>query len=229
MSSETAISTRQRILNCSQHLFNSRGERNITTNHIAAELSMSPGNLYYHFRNKNDIIGALYGDHQKQLLNIVSLPQQGEFGFEEKAKLLERLSASLWDFRFFYRDIEHILNTSQDISAAHKQTFNIVYKQTIALHQMFIAKGLLQASSTELRDLTYNVWIVLTNWISFLCTTSTITAADQSSQPYVQHAVYQILALEKPYMTALALKDYDALSQQYFVDLSQLYDIKSCE
>lgn len=40
-------STRDRILQASLHLFNTQGERNITTNHIASHLGMSPGNLYY--------------------------------------------------------------------------------------------------------------------------------------------------------------------------------------
>ena len=60
------MNTKEKIIHTSISLFNENGERAITTNHIASSLGMSPGNLYYHFKNKEDIIRhifALYRDH----------------------------------------------------------------------------------------------------------------------------------------------------------------------
>ncbi len=47
--------TKARIVEASLELFNQHGERAMTTNHIAAHLGISPGNLYYHSRNKEEI------------------------------------------------------------------------------------------------------------------------------------------------------------------------------
>jgi len=48
--------TRGRIVDAAIQLFNERGVAAVTTNHVAGHLKISPGNLYYHFRNKEEIV-----------------------------------------------------------------------------------------------------------------------------------------------------------------------------
>jgi len=52
--------TKSRILDTALALFNERGTANVTTNHISEALNMSPGNLYYHFRNKAAIVREIF-------------------------------------------------------------------------------------------------------------------------------------------------------------------------
>jgi AcrR family transcriptional regulator len=50
------MKTKDRILDVSIELFNKNGVVAITTNHIAKAMNISPGNLYFHYDNKEEII-----------------------------------------------------------------------------------------------------------------------------------------------------------------------------
>lgn len=68
MNKETRPNTYNRILDAALKLFNEESERNTTTNHIASHLGISPGNLYYHFRGKDEIIIQLHRRYSSRMM-----------------------------------------------------------------------------------------------------------------------------------------------------------------
>jgi AcrR family transcriptional regulator len=89
------MSTRDRIIETAVNLFNDCGTRRITTNHIARAAGISPGNLYYYFRNKEEIIRAVL-----DLMNRVGpeeyahirekYPQGSPNGFSETFLMIQK-------------------------------------------------------------------------------------------------------------------------------------------
>ena len=123
------MKTKDRILQISLQLFNERGERAVTTNHIAAELGISPGNLYYHFRNKQEIIKELMEQYQKETLDMLSLPDDRGVNANDKIRYFQVLSSQLWEYRFLHRDVYHLIENNDDFRKIYPRFAGKVMQQ----------------------------------------------------------------------------------------------------
>lgn len=104
--------TRQRIIDRSIQLFNRYGLRNVAIDHIAAELDISPGNLTYHFPRKQDLISATLGLLQERMRAAVERPEKIR-SLHEAAEYMISIYRALWDFRFFFNALTHLLADPQ--------------------------------------------------------------------------------------------------------------------
>ena len=99
--------TAERILEVTLELFNRFGEPNVSTTVISAELGISPGNLYYHYPAKDELINALFDRYERALNDL--LPAADDVTNVEDAWLfLHLLFELLWQHRFIYRDINDL-------------------------------------------------------------------------------------------------------------------------
>ncbi|MBJ9721849.1 TetR/AcrR family transcriptional regulator [Acinetobacter calcoaceticus] len=229
MSQPKALKTKDRILQISLQLFNERGERSVTTNHIAAELGISPGNLYYHFRNKHEIIKELMYQYQAETLELLSLPDDRPLTTNDKINYFQVLSGQLWSYRFIHRDVYHLVESNEDFKKIYPRFAGQVMQQGQKIYQAFVDAGLMKMTASEIEALIINLWIVLTNWTNFLYMSGHISDNNHLEEKWVWQALRQMVFLEGPYLMGESRATYEQLLESLgpsdlFASLSSLKD-----
>ncbi len=97
--------TKQRIVDTAERLFNEAGTGAVSTNHIAASMRISPGNLYYHFGNKDEIVIAALERLASAIDAAWSAPSDGDVAGDRLQAGLERTLEALEEHRFLAREV----------------------------------------------------------------------------------------------------------------------------
>jgi len=219
------IKTSERIVQNSLELFNQQGERSISTTHIAAHMEISPGNLYYHFPNKQAIIAVLFSEYEALVDSFLRPPQGRAATVEDKRFYLKELLSAMWGYRFLHRDLEHLLDSDPELAARYRRFSQRCVIQGAAIYEGFVAAGILKMDRVQIESLTLNAWIILTSWVRFLCTTR--ENSNHLSEQAVKRGVYQVLVLEAGFVTDEAREQVNALFDEFYVPLAQaLEDVK---
>ncbi|WP_191489422.1 TetR/AcrR family transcriptional regulator [Pseudomonas sp. FEN] len=213
------IKTSERIVQNSLDLFNQQGERSVSTNHIAAHMDISPGNLYYHFPNKQAIIAVLFAEYEALVDSFLRPPQGRAATIDDKRFYLKALLAAMWRYRFLHRDLEHLLESDAELAARYRRFSQRCLIQGQAIYAGFVEAGILGMDRVQIEALTLNAWIILTSWVRFLSTTR--ENADHLSEESIKRGVYQVLVLESGFVTAQSRAAVDKLLNEFYVPLAQ--------
>jgi AcrR family transcriptional regulator len=204
--------TRERILETALTLFNRFGEPHVTTADIAGEMEISPGNLYYHFRNKDQVIAELFAVFERRLEGLLALPEGRAAGVEDLWLLLHLLFEAMWDHRFLFRDLDEILSRNPRLASRFAAITRRGVNTVTELCRAMVAAGAMRASQREIAALADNVTIVATYWISY----QKIAGGGRTENPVsLGRAAYQVLSLIAPFLRGDARALLDRLSQDY--------------
>jgi AcrR family transcriptional regulator len=208
--------TRERILELSLRLFNEFGEPNVTTTVIADEMNISPGNLYYHFRNKDDIVNSIFAQFEGEIDHMLALPADRRPNIEDVWLYLHLMFELVWRYRFFYRDLNDLLSRNRKLELQFKR---------ILAHQIRIAQqlcegmrgdGALEANDLEINALATNMVVVATYWLSYEYVRNPRKYAEQqSTADALARGCYQVLSLVGPYLRGSTRLLFEKLAQEY--------------
>jgi AcrR family transcriptional regulator len=212
--------TRERILELSLRLFNEFGEPNITTTVIAEEMNISPGNLYYHFRNKDDIVNSLFVEFEAAINRMLTLPEGRRPTIEDVWLYLHYSFELVWRYRFFYRDLSDLLSRNRKLELHFKQ---------ILAHKIKVAKELcigmredraIEASDTEIDALSTNMVVVATYWLSYEYVRNPRKYTEQEAMAQaLARGCYQVLSLVGPYLRGETQLLFEKLAEEYLKKL----------
>jgi AcrR family transcriptional regulator len=163
----------ERIVEAAIVLLNREGGAQVTTNHIAAHLGMSPGNLYYHFRNREEIIRAIFPRIVAAGTAATARPEAGEITAREFGERHVAGLEILWEYRFFYRDLNLLLARDARLAAAYREYLENLGNRYLALFEQLVAQGVLRrpTPASDLQRLVTDSIVIWFNWIAFLAAT----------------------------------------------------------
>lgn len=197
------MKTRERILQASLDVFNKYGAPNVTTNHIADELDISPGNLYYHFRNKEEIIYYLFLRFEQQISDALEAPASRALNMEDMWLYLHLVFESIWQYRFLYRDLDNILSRSRKLRMRFRRILERKIATSVTICNGLVKADVMNANSEEIEALANNIALVATYWINFQNvrkTFHTIDNVDDMQEHHLGHGVFQVMALVAPFL-----------------------------
>ena len=189
--------TRERILDASLAMFNAQGEPNVTTNHIADELGISPDNLYYHFRNKDDIVEHLFARYETRIDGALLLPEGRAPNLEDIWLQLHLVFEALWQFRFLYRDLVDILARNRKLKLRFARIMNRAAASAIELLRGLVRAGVMRASADEIRALAENILLIATFWMNFNAVRGGKASSEEAD---LNRGIHQVMMLVAPFL-----------------------------
>lgn len=189
--------TRELILATSLELFNAHGEPNVSTNQIAIEADISPGNLYYHFRSREDIALELFKRYLLLVQPLLERAEEAPPEFDDLWLRLHLIFEAMARFSFLFRDLTDLHARIDNLRHAFH---GLLARQRSALQGLIEGleeRGVMHIGTRDAEILADNIMLNMTYWIPY---------ADIQGRPggldgdVPTEAVARVLHLVLPYL-----------------------------
>ena len=211
-----ASRTRERILAAGLALFNERGVPHVTTNHIADAAGISPGNLYYHFRHKEDIVMALFERYQDALAEVTGEGQGHTQSIDDLWLLVHLSFEVIQDYQFIHRDLSELCAAFPPLRRRFVRGLESGVSRLSAHCRKLAAAGSLDATHEEARALATNVALVTTYWLNLrTLQRPTGSAAAMVDDDALSQGVFQVMSLITPYLRGETQEEFRRVARRY--------------
>ncbi len=203
--------TRERILETALRLFNELGEPTVTTQAVADAMGISSGNLYYHFRDKAEIVACLFEDFERDMEATLAAPLQHVPTVEDVSVYLRGIFETIWRHRFLYRDVNELLSRNRTLELRFRTILGKQEDAAVRICTGQVAAGFVVATPREIRTLAINMVVIATWWMSFEFARNPRQPLDQRT---MARGVFQVMACAAPYLAGKARELFEALAAE---------------
>ncbi len=191
--------TAERILEVTLALFNRFGEPNVSTTLISSELNISPGNLYYHYPAKDELVNALFARYESALHELLEAAPSVR-DIEDAWFFMHTLFELVWQYRFLYRDLNDLLSKNRRLETHVKDA---LLHKTTAFRSLLdgLSHSQIVAMDASEREMTATHMVVmLTWWLSYEYVRDPRHALEpHSAQASLLKGAKHVLGLLSPY------------------------------
>jgi AcrR family transcriptional regulator len=207
--------TAERILDVTLELFNRFGEPNVSTTVISAELKISPGNLYYHYPAKDELINGLFARYEKALAEVL-LAADNVRNVEDAWLFFHLLFETVWAYRFLYRDLNDLLSKNRKLEMQFQQILKAKGRAVQSVLGGLARGAAIKIDAREAEPVATAMVVVLTYWLSFEYVRDPRKALEpETSGPALARGAYHVLSLLMPYIDTAARNHLHALVAPY--------------
>lgn len=182
---------------------------------IADSLGMSPGNLYYHFRNKDQLVEQLFARFEARI-DIEPPPARGAAeALEDLWLYLHLMLEGIWEYRFLYRNLDDLLGRNRRLRQRFDRILARKHAAIVGLADSLVASAAMRAGPAEVKALAHNVLVVSTYWLNYQGLRAPAGRSEREQGADLGRGAYQVMALVAPYLDAGARRHLDRLTQAY--------------
>ena len=207
--------TAERILEVTLDLFNRFGEPNVSTTLISAELGISPGNLYYHYPAKDELINSLF-DRYERSLNELLQAADGVRNVEDAWLFFHMLFELIWQYRFLYRDLNDLLSKNRRLETHFQFVLQHKSRAVQAVLAGMSRSGAMAIATRDMEPVATAMVVVLTYWLSYEYVRDPRRALEpESAQAALLRGAFHVLSLLLPYLEPAQREHLHALVGHY--------------
>ncbi len=200
-----ARGTKDQIIDTALALFNAHGTRSVSTNHIADAMGTSPGKLYYHFSNKEEIIRAIY---ERAIADYDDFLSEAATITPDPVTMLgwfDGIFDHQWRYRFLQREFPALVRHDEALCARYREMQDRRLGLYRFLGRHWIDSGSVHPmSEDELADLVMAIWLVGDTWLSYLEAMGRGSDEDQIRRG--SRLIYRLL---RPHLTASGVELFE--------------------